>query len=75
MMALANINSILLLLPIFRVVIKQKKLKTLVAAMALHRVPTAMSAPINSAKKTTMVCHDPWVSFLLTAITAIGLTI
>ena len=67
------ITSILLLLPIIRVVIKQKKLKTLVAGMALHRVPTAVSAPINSAKKTTMVCHDPWVSFLLTAITAIGL--
>ena len=67
------ITSILLLLPIIRVVIKQKKLKTLVAAMALHRVPTAMLAPINSAKKTTMVCQYPWVSFLLTAITAIGL--
>ena len=49
------ITSILLLLPIIRVVIKQKKLKTLVAAMALHRVPTAMSGPINSTKKTTMV--------------------
>ena len=69
------ITSLCLLLPIIRVIIKQKKLKTLVAALALHRVPTAMCAPVATGKKTTMICHDPWVSFLLTAITAIGLIV
>ena len=67
------IISILLLIPIIRVIIKQKKLKTLVAAMALYRAPTAMAATIRVRTKPTMVCHDPWVSFLLTTITAIGL--
>ena len=69
------ITSILLLIPIIRVIIKQKKLKTLVAAMALYRAPTAMAATIRATNKPTMVCHDPWVSFLLTAITAIGLIV
>ena len=41
--------------------------------MALYRAPTAMAASIRATNKPTMVCHDPWVSFLLTAITAIGL--
>ena len=81
--------------------IKQKKVKTLVSAMALHQARTveavaasplpaehnitimtqenvttllerltAIDIPTNQVTK--LVCHDPWVSFIITIITILG---
>lgn len=61
------------LVPIVRLIFKQKKLKTLVTTMAPYRASTAMAAPVTGEKKHTVVCHDPWVNFLLTAITMAGI--
>ena len=83
---------------------KQRKMKTLVSAMALHQakpieavaastsvpaeqtealittsVPsllerlTGMDIPTNHMTK--LVCHDPWVSFIVTVITIVGVVV
>ena len=84
--------------------LKQRKMKTLVSAMALHQakpieavaastsVPaeqtealittsapsllrklTGMDIPTNHMTK--LVCHDPWVSFIVTVITIVGVVV
>ena len=83
--------------------IKQRKMKTLVSAMALHQakpfeavtastsmpaeqtealitsVPslleklTGMDIPTNHMTK--LVCHDPWVSFIVTVIIIVGVVV
>ena len=82
---------------------KQRKMKTLVSAMALHQakpieavaastsvpeqtealittsVPslleklTGMDIPTNHMTK--LVCHDPWLSFIVTVITIVGVVV
>ena len=80
--------AILWAIPYILVAIKQRKMKSLVAAMAMHNMQaieaaslsaeqgtagllTALDNPSNHATK--LVCQDPWVSFILTIITIIGL--
>ena len=96
--------GILWLIPCILFAIKQRKMKTLVSAMALHQakpieaaaitaslpavqtealatpsVPTllekltGMDIPTNNMTK--LVCHDPWVSFIVTLITIIGVVV
>ena len=52
-----------------------KKLRTLVTAMTLQRLPIseAMSTfEIPNTKEAKLVCQDPWVSITVTTITIIG---
>ena len=51
---------------------KDKKLKTLVAALTLQRIPSiqALSAfKIPGNKEAKFICQDPWVSITITIIT------
>ena len=92
------------LIPCILFAIKQRKMKTLVSAMALHQAKpieavaasTSMSAEQTEALMTTsvpslleklsgmdittnsvtkLVCHDPWVSFIVTIITNVGVVV
>ena len=96
--------GIMWLIPCILFAIKQRKMKTLVSAMALHQakpieavaastsmpaeqiealmttsVPslleklTGMDIPTNHMTK--LVCHDPWVSFVVTLITIVGVVV
>ena len=96
--------GILWLIPCILFALKQRKMKTLVSAMALHKakpieavaasisvpaeqtealittsVPsllgklTGMDIPTNHMTK--LVCHDPWVSFIVTVITIVGVVV
>ena len=96
--------GILWLIPCILFALKQRKMKTLVSAMALHQakpieavaasisvpaeqtetlittsVPsllgklTGMDIPTNNMTK--LVCHDPWVSFIVTVITIVGVVV
>ena len=89
--------GILWLIPYILFAIKQRKMKTLVSAMALHQarpieavtasLPAVqnVSIPILTERLTAMdiltndvtklVCHDPWVSFVVTLITIVGVVI
>ena len=58
-------------IPIIRLLIKHKKLKTLVTSIAFYKMPHVDAQPITDNK--TVVCQDPWVSFLVTLITIIDL--
>ena len=95
--------GILWLIPCIMFAVRQRKIKTLVSAIALHQtkaieaaavqISTAslpaeqnatsvlsypnvlekfigMDIPPNQATK--LICHDPWVSFVVTAISIIG---
>ena len=78
---------IVLVLPYVLYAIKHRKLKTLVAAVTMYRaggaevvpVPnfiaplTAIDIPTHPASK--LICHDPWVSFLMATITVIGIIV
>ena len=74
--------------PYIIVAIKQRKMKSLVAAMAMQNIRAVEAAVLNTEegkaepltmldvpvnKTTKLVCQDPWVSFVLTAVTIIGL--
>ena len=95
--------GIMWLIPCILFAMKQRKMKTLVSAMALHQakpieavaastsVPeqtealittsapslleklTGMDIPTNHMTK--LVCHDPWVSFIVTVITIVGVVV
>ena len=57
---------------------KHKKLRTLVTAMALQRLPVseAMSAfEIPNTKDAKLICQDPWVSIAVTTMTIIGIVV
>ena len=57
---------------------KHKKLRTLVTAMTLQRLPIseAISAfEIPNTKKAKLNCQDPWVSIAVTTITIIGVVV
>ena len=75
--------GIVLVLPYVIYAIKHRKLKTLVAAITMYRaggaeavpVPnftaplTAIDIPTHPTSK--LICHDPWVSFLMATITVV----
>ena len=95
--------GIMWLIPCILFAMNQRKMKTLVSAMALHQakpieavaastpmpaeqtealitsVPsmlaklTGMDIPTNNMTK--LVCHDPWVSFIVTVITIVGVVV
>ena len=57
---------------------KHKKLRTLVTAMALQRLPVskAMSVfEITNTKEAKLICQDPWVSIAVTTMTIIGIVV
>ena len=67
-----------LLAPQIYLACKHKKLRTLVTAMTLQRLPIteAMSAfkmPQNEEAK--LICQDPWVSIAVTLITILGVAV
>ena len=65
-----------MLLPQVYMILKQKKLKGLVAAIALFKQAsetTAVPVQHNAVQTTKVVCHDPWVSFVLTLLTILGI--
>ena len=58
-------------IPIIRLFSKHKKLKTLVTSIALYKRSHVDTQPITDNKN--VVFQDPWVSFLVTLITIIGI--
>ena len=57
---------------------KHKKLKTLVAALTLQRIPSiqALSAfEIPGNKEAKFICQDPWVSITITIITVVTIIV
>ena len=73
---LGSALSMIMLLPQVYMIIKQKKLRGLVAAIALFKqVTEATAGPVQpEAQQTTkVICHDPWVSFILTILTVLGI--
>ena len=73
---LGSTLSIIMLLPQVYMIIKQKKLRGLVAAMALFKQATeATAGPVQpeTQQTTKVICHDPWVSFILTLLTVLGM--
>ena len=57
---------------------KHKKLRTLVTAMTLQRLPIteAMSAfEIPQNEEVKLICQDPWVSIAVTLITILGVAV
>ena len=80
--------AILWTIPYIIFAFKQRKMKSLVTAMAMHNVRAIEAAALNIQEgkpesltmldvpednTTRLVCQDPWVSFVLTAVTIIGL--
>ena len=56
--------------------IQAEKLKGLVAAIALFKQAsktTAVSVQHNTVQTTKVICHDSWVSFVLTLLTILGI--
>ena len=73
---LGSALSMVMLLPQLYMIIKQKKLRGLVAAMALFKQATeATAGPVqqDTQHTTKVICHDPWVSFILTFLTVLGM--
>ena len=65
--------SLLMLLPQLYMIIKHKKLKGLVAAITLYNQATeATASPVNEPM-TKVICHDPWISIILTLLTVLGM--
>ena len=65
-----------MLLPQVYVIIKQKKMRGLLAAITMFKQATeATAAPVAAGEVNTtkVICHDPWVSFVLTCLTVIGM--
>ena len=76
--------GILWALPYVWYAIKHRKLSALVGAMAMYKASPAEAMPIGitqgqtdkltaldipSNSVTKLVCHDPWISFVLAVIT------
>ena len=73
---LGSCLSMIMLLPQVYMILKQKKLKRLVAAIALFKQAsqtTAVPVQHNTVQTTKVICHDPWVSFVLTLLTILGI--
>ena len=73
---LGSCLSMIMLLPQVYMIFKQKKLKGLVTAIALFKQAsetTAVPVQHNTVQTTKVICHDPWVSFVLTLLTILGI--
>ena len=70
---LGSCLSLIMLLPQLYMIIKHKKIKGLVAAITLYNQATeATASPVNDTH-TKVICHDPWVSIVLTLLTVLGM--
>ena len=65
--------SMIMLLPQAYMLLKQKKLGGLVATVTLFKQATRASATPTSLPSTKVICQEPWVSFVLTCITILGI--
>ena len=68
--------SLMMLLPQVYMFIKQNKLRGLLTAITMFKqVNEASAAPtVQSGLHTAkVICHDPWVNFVLTLLTIIGM--
>ena len=65
--------SMIMLLPQAYMLLKQKKLRGLVAAITLFKQATKVSATQTGLPPTKVICQEPWVSFVLTCITILGI--
>ena len=65
--------SMIMLLPQVYMLLKQRKLRGLVAAITMFKQATKASATPTSLPSTEVICQDPWVSFVLTCITILGI--
>ena len=57
---------------------KHKKLKTLVAALTLQRIPSIQAISvfkIPGNKEAKFICQDPWVSITITIITVVTIIV
>ena len=67
-----------ILAPQIYLAFKHKKLRTLVTAMALQKLPAieAMTAfEIPNTKEAKLICQDLWVSIAVTTITILGVAV
>ena len=67
-----------LLAPQVYLACKHKKLKTLVAALTLQRIPSIQALSvfeIPGNKEAKFICQDPWVSITITIITVVTIIV
>ena len=65
--------SMIMLLPQIYMLIKQNKLRGLLAAVTMFKQATKASAAPTNMPPTKVICHDQWVSFGLTLLTILGI--
>ena len=65
--------SMIMLLPQVYMFFKQKKLRGLVGAITMFKQATRASATSTGLPPTKVICHDPWVSFVLICLTVAGI--
>ena len=65
--------GMIMLLPQVYMLLKQKKLRGLVGAITMFKQATRVSATHTGLKPTRVICHDPWVSLVLTCLTIAGI--
>ena len=70
---LSTTISMIMLLPQVYMLLKQKKLRGLVGAITMFQQATRASATRTALPPTKVIFHDPWVSFVLTCLTVVGI--
>ena len=65
--------SMIMLLPQIYMLVKQNKLRGLLAAVTMFKQATKASATPTVMPPTKVICHDQWVSFGLTLLTILGI--
>ena len=65
--------SMIMLLPQVYMLLKQKKLRGLVGAITMFKQATRASATPTGLPPTRVICHDPWISLVLTCLTIAGI--
>ena len=65
--------GMIMLLPQVYMLLKQKKLRGLVGAITMFKQATRVSATPTGLPPTRVICHDPWVSLVLTCLTIAGI--
>ena len=79
--------GIMLIIPYIHHAIKHRKVTALLSAMTLYRAGRGEAAPVLTTPQpltaidipihpsARLVCHDPWVSFLMATITVVGIIV
>ena len=65
--------SMIMLLPQVYMLLKQKKLRGLVGAITMFKQATRASATPTGLPPSRVICHNPWVSLVLTCLTVAGI--